>query len=47
MIVQINDRGDSRVTASEAVYLTRDGITYMLLADPEGRSWFARTSFLP
>jgi hypothetical protein len=36
MIVQINDRGDSRVTASEAVYLTLDGTTYMLLTDPEG-----------
>jgi hypothetical protein len=41
MVLQVNDRGDSRMTVTEATYVTRDGITYMLVRDSQG-SFVAR-----
>jgi hypothetical protein len=36
MVVQVNDRGESRMSVTEATYVTRDGVTYMLLTDARG-----------
>jgi len=36
VVVQVNDRGESRMSVTEATYVTRDGVTYMLLTDPQG-----------
>lgn len=42
VVVQANDRGDSRATVTSASYLVRDGEVYILLNDAEG-SFVARS----
>jgi hypothetical protein len=36
MSIQVNDRGDSRMTVTQAAYVTKDGITYMVMSDAQG-----------
>jgi len=46
VVAQINDRGDSRVTVTEAVYLTTGGVTYMILNDAQGQFVARQEDFL-
>jgi hypothetical protein len=46
MVVQASDSGESRVTVSEAVYVTTGGVNYMILDDAQGRFVIRQQDFL-
>jgi hypothetical protein len=46
VIVQVGDRGDSRMTVDEAAYVTRDGVTYMILTGGDGTYVVRQEDFL-
>jgi hypothetical protein len=46
VVVQIADNGDSRVTVTEAAYVTTGGIVYMIMSDPHGQFVVRQDIFL-
>lgn len=46
LVVQVSDRGESRMTVPEATYITREGVTYMAMSDSAGRFVVRQQDFL-
>jgi hypothetical protein len=46
VVVQISDNGESRVTVTEAAYVTTGGIVYMIMSDPHGQFVVRQDIFL-
>lgn len=46
MVVQVSDSGESRITVTEAVYVTTGGVDYMILDDAQGQFVVRQQDFL-
>lgn len=46
IVIQVNDRGDSRMTVTDGVYVTSNGVNHMILTFPNGTIVVRQEDFL-